>query len=51
MKSIFAKASDEFNLMIAINLEMELIKKFKDRLAGFKKVIEVIRKIENSTQV
>ena len=36
VKSIFNKASDELNLMMAIKIERELSKKFKDNLIGFK---------------
>ena len=37
VQSIFGKASEELNLMIAIKTERELIKKFKNRLTGLKK--------------
>ena len=43
-KSIFDKASDEFNLTIAIKMERELIKKFKDSLTGLRTIIEEIEK-------
>ena len=44
VKSISDKASDEFNLTIAIKMERELIKTFKDSLRGLRTIIEEIEK-------
>ena len=43
VESILEKASDEFNLMVVIKMERELIKKFKDSLTGLRIIIEEIK--------
>ena len=43
VKSIFEKASGEFNLMLAIQMERESIVTFKDSLSALRIIIEEIK--------
>lgn len=50
MKSIFNKNSDDFNLIMVIKREKELIKKIKDSLKDFRIREQVKGKWENSVR-
>ena len=43
VKSIFKKVSDEFNLMMALQMERESIIKFKDSLTDLRITIEEMK--------
>ena len=43
VKSIFKKVSDEFNLMMALQMERESIIKFKDSLTDLRIIIEKMK--------
>lgn len=43
VKSIFKKVSDEFNLMMALQMERESIIKFKDSLTDLRIIIEEMK--------